>query len=951
MVDDFYLNLLSWSTQNAVAVALETATYVWQADSGQVSALGEAPEGTYVSSVDFSNDGSFLGVGISNGTVELWDISTQQKLRSMSGHNGQIAVLSWNQHILSSGCADGSIWHHDVRVSQHKVMELLGHSGEVCGLKWRNDGELLASGGNDNVVNIWDGRIVDAVGGDGTVARGNAKWTKRNHTAAVKALAWCPWQPSLLASGGGTNDSTINIWNSTTGARLHTLATPSQITSLHFSPTRKELLSTHGYPTNSIMIHAYPSMERVAEIRDAHDSRVLFSAVDPRGEVVCTGAGDENLKFWRVWESTVESGGGKKRSGKGAGVGEVGGGGRVNSTREGILSIRIRGLCSEDSEATRSLDRISTPVYHFLDLAVRLHHRSVSPSSKHPRLELHHRSIRAPSSHRATNSALKNAHSRILPSSGLCFPSTRTDADKLYQHRRFFRVMAPGRWVVVDDTDVQEGITYNGNWFRDVGSQDGVGNFGPPYLGTLHGITTNGSLSFPFSGTAVDVFGTNNETNFNTDPDPTWECFIDDISISRYPPSQLVENNWKFCGTSGLPDGNHTLKVNVQVKSPSQTFWFDKIRYIPSPSLSLENRTILVDSSDPAVQYDAQWSALGDNANMTTKSSSIATVNFVGVSVSWYAYIPTELPHNGTRASWSIDGGQDNTFTLKGLRAGAGVSTVFNQQYFTTPDLPAGSHTLEVKFLGSEQTTPLCIDYLYIKNGSFPTLTDTTSSGASSAGAGSSSISSPNRQPDTGGASKEIPLGAITSRRFFRVMAPDRWVVVDDADVEGGITYNGNWFSDTGSQNNVGNFGPPYLGTLHGITTNGFLSFPFSGTAVQVWGTNNEANFNTDPDPTWECFIDGNSISRDAPFQFAENNWKFCDKSGLPMVITPYESRSKSRILRKRSGWTKYDTSLHRFDAQWTSLGGGANMTTKPGSIATVNFVGESYFERFLIKY
>ena len=50
------------------------------------------------------------------------------------------------------------------------------------------------------------------------------------------------------------------------------------------------------------MIHAYPSMECVAEIRDAHDSRVLFSQVSPQGDVVCTGAGDENLKFWRLWE-------------------------------------------------------------------------------------------------------------------------------------------------------------------------------------------------------------------------------------------------------------------------------------------------------------------------------------------------------------------------------------------------------------------------------------------------------------------------------------------------------------------------------------------------------------------------------------------------------------------------------------------------------------------------
>ena len=296
MVDDYYLNLVSFSSKNVVAVALSETTYMWTASTGEVHELGSCPEGTYASSVDWSADGAFVGIGLGTGAVELWDAEANKRLRTMSGHQGQVAVLSWNGHVLSSGCGDGSIWHHDVRIARHKVMELLGHTGEVCGLKWRPDGEMIASGGNDNVVNIWDSRL----GGDVSVQRlADAKYTKRNHTAAVKAIAWAPWDHHVLASGGGTSDANIHVWSVTTGARLQTVKTPAQVTSLIWSPHKKEILSTHGYPTNSLMVHAYPSMSPVAEIRDAHDSRVLYSAIAPAGDVVVTGAGDENLKFWR----------------------------------------------------------------------------------------------------------------------------------------------------------------------------------------------------------------------------------------------------------------------------------------------------------------------------------------------------------------------------------------------------------------------------------------------------------------------------------------------------------------------------------------------------------------------------------------------------------------------------------------------------------------------------
>lgn len=185
VLEDYYLNPLSWSCRNEIAVGLSDNIYIWKPDSRSIIELCESREASYVSSVEYSNDGTLLGVGTGDGKVELWDLETGKKTRTMMGHQAQVASLSWHQHILSSGCQDGSIWHHDVRAPKHKVMELLGHKSEVCGLVWRVDGELLASGGNDNIVNIWDGRLGDV--GEG--ARGSAKYTKRKHVAAVKV---CP---------------------------------------------------------------------------------------------------------------------------------------------------------------------------------------------------------------------------------------------------------------------------------------------------------------------------------------------------------------------------------------------------------------------------------------------------------------------------------------------------------------------------------------------------------------------------------------------------------------------------------------------------------------------------------------------------------------------------------------------------------------------------------------
>jgi len=67
-----------------------------------------------------------------------------------------------------------------------------------------------------------------------------------------------------------------------------------------FSKNVNELVSTHGYSHNQIIIWKYPQMEKLVTLT-GHTYRVLYLAMSPDGETIVTGAGDETLRFWHAF--------------------------------------------------------------------------------------------------------------------------------------------------------------------------------------------------------------------------------------------------------------------------------------------------------------------------------------------------------------------------------------------------------------------------------------------------------------------------------------------------------------------------------------------------------------------------------------------------------------------------------------------------------------------------
>eukprot|EP00657_Telonema_sp_P-1_P009222 TRINITY_DN3413_c0_g1_i1.p1 TRINITY_DN3413_c0_g1~~TRINITY_DN3413_c0_g1_i1.p1 ORF type:complete len:115 (-),score=15.38 TRINITY_DN3413_c0_g1_i1:88-432(-) len=98
----------------------------------------------------------FLAVGTQMAETQIWDTVHLKQVRNLAGHTARVGVLAWCQHVLSSGSRDSTIINHDVRVCEHRIATLRAHRQEVCGLAWCRDGQQLASGGNDNLLHIWD---------------------------------------------------------------------------------------------------------------------------------------------------------------------------------------------------------------------------------------------------------------------------------------------------------------------------------------------------------------------------------------------------------------------------------------------------------------------------------------------------------------------------------------------------------------------------------------------------------------------------------------------------------------------------------------------------------------------------------------------------------------------------------------------------------------------------
>lgn len=306
LLDDYYLSLVTWSKNNVIAVGLEDSVYFFNFLSNSVRKHFTVPTtghssrmfgstndaSSYVCSLTFEDSGNTLAVGDSLGQIHITDVEKNKVISSSFSHTSRIGSLHWQENLLISGSRDKTVKLFDVRQNvSHPIYSFAGHIQEICGLKLSPDNNLIASGGNDNQLLLWDIRRMKLLGSLG------------EHEAAVKALAWCPKQRSVLVSGAGTADRKLRIFDTAKCEQLAKIDTGSQVCNLIFDREGDSLISTHGYSLNQMIVWNYSkNFDRLKkeDVIIAHKLRVLYLATSPCGKYVATGAGDESIRIWSL---------------------------------------------------------------------------------------------------------------------------------------------------------------------------------------------------------------------------------------------------------------------------------------------------------------------------------------------------------------------------------------------------------------------------------------------------------------------------------------------------------------------------------------------------------------------------------------------------------------------------------------------------------------------------
>ena len=321
--DDKYLASGSWDHE----------IRIWDVSPGRDAVRRVQESG--VSALAVSPDNTFIVCGRDDGSVHVYDVETgEAKLCSLIDHETSwpnCVAISPDGQKIASGSNDGTIRMWCVQTGTPIGEPLTNHQKCVIAVTFSPDAQWLASGSDDKTVLIWDvasgnsmvsvrmlcedrveavaflpsGQVRVLAAGD---SRGNiyfwnlvdGQLVNQLQMERSRALAFSPSASRLLASGWGSDNESIYIFDMNTGEQLNSWKADEEISSAAWSPCERYIVLPSfesGGQTVGLWDHEHKAVTRL----HGHNSDCVGSvAFASNGRFIVSGAIDGVIRVWDV---------------------------------------------------------------------------------------------------------------------------------------------------------------------------------------------------------------------------------------------------------------------------------------------------------------------------------------------------------------------------------------------------------------------------------------------------------------------------------------------------------------------------------------------------------------------------------------------------------------------------------------------------------------------------
>lgn len=191
--------------------------------------------------------------------------------RPLIGHTDSVEDLQWSpneQNVLASCSVDKSLRIWDTRAAPNKACMIAvddAHTSDINVISWNRNEPLIASGGDDGTLHIWDLRQIQT---QQPVA------TFKHHSKYITTVEWHPTDSSVLATGGA--DDQIVIWDMAVETDPEAAGTNDNDTELNNLPP--QLLFIHQGQSDIKELHWHPQLPGVI-LSTAHSGFNIFKTI------------------------------------------------------------------------------------------------------------------------------------------------------------------------------------------------------------------------------------------------------------------------------------------------------------------------------------------------------------------------------------------------------------------------------------------------------------------------------------------------------------------------------------------------------------------------------------------------------------------------------------------------------------------------------------------------